>query len=138
MSTRWTFVRAVYTASSRNFPCEIHCILRLFCRSPIACIMPITTPTFQRPHTSALLGGRVLQRQNFCTRQTARLLNYIEGNIQRDQRACHIKHPTLSFKTPFKTPLFHFLLSSIYLLSLLYNFTSPLLLCRDIKANIEK
>ena len=47
----------------------------------------------------ALLGSRLLQCQNLCTRHSARLLNHVNGDVQREQRACHIEYalaPTLA------------------------------------------
>ena len=47
----------------------------------------------------ALLGSRLLQCQNLRTRHSARLRNHVNGDVQREQRACHIEYalaPTLS------------------------------------------
>ena len=40
----------------------------------------------------ALLGSSLLQCQNLCTRHSARLLNHVNGDVQREQRACHIEY----------------------------------------------
>ena len=47
----------------------------------------------------ALLGSRLLQCQNLRTRHSARLRNHVNGDVQREQRACHIEYalaPTLA------------------------------------------
>ena len=40
----------------------------------------------------ALLGSRLLQCQNLRTRHSARLRNHVKGDVQREQRACHIEY----------------------------------------------
>lgn len=40
----------------------------------------------------ALLGSRLLQCQNLRTRHSARLRNHVNGDVQREQRACHIEY----------------------------------------------
>ena len=54
----------------------------------------------------ALLGSRLLQCQNLRTRHSARLRNHVNGDIQREQRACHIEHTlTAPFTSAFFQPI---------------------------------
>ena len=54
----------------------------------------------------ALLGSRLLQCQNLRTRHSARLLNHVNGDVQREQRACHIEYAlTASFTSAFFQPI---------------------------------